>query len=246
MHDGLAVLVPPNSSFLKADRMNSNVTSKAALLCIDMQRDFLLPSSPLQVKGGLAVVDNVKSAIEKARAHGLHIFFVVRDHDEHGVDIEWTRRHLLTDAFASKEGRTTGCTVTGTAGAQLIDGLTVRSNERVVLKRRFSAFFATNLDLLLRRLGVNHIILCGVQTPNCIRATAVDGIGLDYKVTVLCDATASKSEAVQRSNLEDMKDMGIHIARVGDLFQQEKQLGNASIAPPSLFQSSLKALAAVI
>ncbi len=45
-------------------------------------------------------------------------------------------------------------------------------------------------------------MLCGVQTPNCIRGTAVDAIGLDYEVAVLSDATASKSEAVQENNLE--------------------------------------------
>lgn len=39
--------------------------------------------------------------------------------------------------------------------------------------------------------------LCGVQTPNCVRATAVDALGLDYRVAVLADATASKSDAVQ-------------------------------------------------
>lgn len=46
------------------------------------------------------------------------------------------------------------------------------------------------------------MVLCGVQTPNCIRATAVDAMGLDYEVTVLSDATASKSEQVQENNLE--------------------------------------------
>ncbi len=39
--------------------------------------------------------------------------------------------------------------------------------------------------------------LCGVQTPNCVRATAVDALGHDYRVVVLADATASKSDAVQ-------------------------------------------------
>eukprot|EP00955_Chlamydomonas_euryale_P051092 354762-Chlamydomonas_euryale.AAC.14 len=56
--------------------------------------------------------------------------------------------------------------------------------------------------VVCRRLGVEHVALCGVQTPNCIRATAVDALGLDYKVVVLSDATASKNEQVQENNLE--------------------------------------------
>jgi nicotinamidase-related amidase len=51
-------------------------------------------------------------------------------------------------------------------------------------------------------MKVDSVVLCGVQTPNCIRATAVDALGLDYGVVVLGDATASKSDAVQENNLE--------------------------------------------
>ena len=53
-----------------------------------------------------------------------------------------------------------------------------------------------------RRISAKTVVLCGVQTPNCIRATAVDALGLDYEVAVLTDATASKSEQVQENNLE--------------------------------------------
>lgn len=53
-----------------------------------------------------------------------------------------------------------------------------------------------------RRIGVKTVVLCGVQTPNCIRGTAVDALGLDYRVVVLSDATASKSDLVQENNLE--------------------------------------------
>ena len=55
-------------------------------------------------------------------------------------------------------------------------------------------------------MGVGRVVLAGVQTPNCIRGTAWDAIALDYpQVTVLADATASRSEAAQAANLEDMR-----------------------------------------
>jgi hypothetical protein len=57
---------------------------------------------------------------------------------------------------------------------------------------------------------VERLIVCGVQTPNCIRATAFDGIALDYhQVTVLADATASANSAIQEGNLYDMRTVGI-------------------------------------
>lgn len=54
----------------------------------------------------------------------------------------------------------------------------------------------------LCRLGIKKMVLCGVQTPNCIRACAYDGIALDYAITVLSDATASRSPEAQAANLE--------------------------------------------
>jgi len=54
-----------------------------------------------------------------------------------------------------------------------------------------------------------------VQTPNCVRATAFDAVGLDFPaVTVLADATASATPEVQWANLYDMKNVGIHVVPV--------------------------------
>ncbi|KXZ55555.1 hypothetical protein GPECTOR_2g1104 [Gonium pectorale] len=132
----------------------------------------------------------------------MPIIWVIREHDASGVDVEYTRAHLFKDGGA-------GSTVPGTKGAELVEGLEVRQGELVIVKKRFSAFLHTHLDLVLRRLRIRRVALCGVQTPNCVRATAVDALGHDYETVVLSDATASKSEAVQEANLEDMRCMGI-------------------------------------
>jgi nicotinamidase-related amidase len=58
--------------------------------------------------------------------------------------------------------------------------LEVQPGDHYIAKKRWSAFFQTHLDLLLRRLGVVNVVLAGVQTPNCIRGTAYDAIALDY------------------------------------------------------------------
>ena len=75
----------------------------------------------------------------------------------------------------------------------------MESDYRIV-KPRFSGFFGTPLDLILRRLGVDTVILAGTTTPNCIRTSCYDALSLDYDAIVLSDCTSSVTEEVQRAN----------------------------------------------
>ena len=85
---------------------------------------------------------------------------------------------------------------------------TVLPQDYVLVKPRFSAFFHTGLDLILRRLGVQTVLLAGTTTPNCIRTTCYDAISLDYDAVVLSDCTSSVTDAVQAANLADMQRVG--------------------------------------
>lgn len=89
-----------------------------------------------------------------------------------------------------------------------------------IVKPRYSAFFATELDLILRRRGIRHLILAGTTTPNCIRTTCYDAISLDYAVTVLSDCTSSKAVEIQESNLRDMENVGAVITTSKELIQK--------------------------
>lgn len=85
-----------------------------------------------------------------------------------------------------------------------------------IVKQRYSAFFATELDMLLRRLRVDTVVLAGTTTPNCIRTTCYDAISLDYNTVVLSDCTSSASEEIQLSNLRDMANVGAQILSAGE------------------------------
>ena len=89
--------------------------------------------------------------------------------------------------------------------------LAPQPGDRVIAKPRFSAFFATQLDLVLRRLGVGTVVLIGTTTPNCIRTTCYDALSLDYNVVLLEDCTSSRTPEVQAANIEDMAFIGAHI-----------------------------------
>ena len=75
-------------------------------------------------------------------------------------------------------------------------------------KPRFSAFFQTELDLMLRRLRIDSVLLTGTTTPNCIRTSCYDAISLDYNVAILTDCCSSNTDEIQQSNLRDMKNIG--------------------------------------
>jgi nicotinamidase-related amidase len=173
----------------------------AALIVIDMQNDFCLPAADLFVGDAPQAIPHIVEAVEGFRAAGVPVIWVLRRHRADGSDVDRSRREL----FARRPF------LVESPGADLVDGLAIRDNERVVYKTRWSAFFGTDLDPLLRRLGVTRLYLSGVQTPNCIRTTACDANALDYEVVVLSDATASANQAVQDANLFDMRKMGIEV-----------------------------------
>jgi nicotinamidase-related amidase len=190
-----------------------NITD-VAVLVIDMQQDFLSPASPLFVAGGPAMVPNLQRALKAARSANASIIHATRRHRATGIDVDQSRRALFAE--------TGGFLVAGTPGAEELPQLAPTSGDFTVVKTRWSAFFATDLDALLRRLGTHRLILTGVQTPNCIRATANDALSLDYATTVLSDATASQTDEIQLSNLRDMAAMGVEIMTVS---QFELSLG---------------------
>ncbi|OEL24678.1 putative inactive nicotinamidase [Dichanthelium oligosanthes] len=85
----------------------------------------------------------------------------------------------------------------GSKGAELADGLVIKEEDYKLVKTRFSSFFATNLDSVLKTSGVKNLVVIGVPTPNCIRQTVFDAVALDYeKVTVIVDATAAANKEI--------------------------------------------------
>ena len=99
-----------------------------------------------------------------------------------------------------------------------------------IIKPRYSAFFHTELDLILRRLGVNTIVLAGTTTPNCIRTTCYDGISLEYNVAVLSDCTSSNTGEIQQSNLRDMANVGAQILTSAEFISGREIRDTVSLA----------------
>lgn len=187
---------------------------RICLLIIDMQYDFVDKNSPLYVNNCEYIIPNIKAILEKFREKNLHRIFVKREHRKSGIDIDKGRYELF-----KKEN---GILVENTMGSQIVEELKPLDNEIVVIKRRFSAFFGTELELILKRLDIKTLVLTGIQTPNCIRATAFDAISYDYDVIVISDATKSKSEEIQISNLKDLIDVNIRVIKTTEFLNMIK------------------------
>lgn len=151
---------------------------RPALLVIDMQNDFLTPGSRLFNAAAQVLLPGINRLTTAARAGSVPVIWVVQEH-----------RRQLVDFGREGDISPVHC-VEGTPGASLADGLGQAANDFMVIKRRFSGFFATDLDLLLRCLDRNAILLAGINADGCVLATALDAHARDYYVRVVAEATA--------------------------------------------------------
>ncbi len=179
-----------------------------ALLIIDMQNDFVLEGKPLRVAGAGEVIPRIQDVLSGFRKRNLPVFHVVRIHRADASDVEITRKDLF---------RRSPFAVEGTPGAAIIDGLAPRDGEYILNKTRMSAFIGTELDLMLRTLGVTVLYVCGIQTPNCIRTTVFDAIAHNYPVVLVDDATGAATEEIHRANVRDMQNIGVRIAKTSEI-----------------------------
>jgi ureidoacrylate peracid hydrolase len=181
---------------------------RSAVIVVDMVNDFCKPGGAMVLPGYEALVGPQLSIIEAARASGAAIIWV---HDEH-------RRNVRRDREWLK--RTPHC-VEGTWGPRIIDDLGAREDEIHLVKRRYSAFFGTDLDLTLKDLMVDQLVVMGVVTNICVRSTVHDGFFLGYEIVVPHDACAATGPREQESSLYDIS---THFGVVSDAATVAKAL----------------------
>lgn len=168
-----------------------------ALLVIDMLKDFIDADGKLSIGPAASkVVEAVARKIDEARAAGWPVIYVCDRHTEDDPEFDMFPPHC----------------VAGTPGADVVDELRPAPRDKVIPKRRFSGFFQTDLDLTLRELGVDEIVLVGVCTNICDLYTAADARMLNYRVTVPRDCVASYDEAAHEFALKEMeRTLGVRV-----------------------------------
>ena len=98
----------------------------------------------------------------------------------------------------------------GTEGAEVIDDLKPEPTDIILPKRRFSAFFKTDLDQTLRVLGIDTIVVTGMTTEVCVLMTIMDGLCHDFSAILLEDCSASRSKESHKGCLNLYRDFALY------------------------------------
>jgi len=157
---------------------------KTALIVVDMENDFVAPRAPMETPAGRALLPTLKRALAFCRERGIRVIYTTHAHRRDGCDMG--RFADLWPPIASRTGL-----VDGEPGIEIYPEIAPQADEIVVKKHRYSAFYGTDLEIILRGLGVDTVVITGVTTENCCHATARDALFRDYKVVFLSDATAT-------------------------------------------------------
>lgn len=171
--------------------------ARAALVIIDMQRDFLEPGGFGAALGNdvsllMAAVEPSRRMLAGARAAGL---LVIHTREGHRPDLSDAPRAKVERGAPEKRIGAPGpmgrILIRGEAGHDIVPALAPLPEEPVIDKPGKGAFYQTDLDLMLRNRGIETLLVCGVTTEVCVHTTVREANDRGYRCLVLADACAS-------------------------------------------------------
>jgi biuret amidohydrolase len=157
---------------------------KTAMIVVDMQNDFVAPGAAMETPAARQVVPKLAEALRICREAGIKVVYTAHVHRRDGCDMG-----LFDDLHPPIANR--DALVDGTLGVDIYPELAPKTGEHVIKKHRYSGFFGTDLDIILREWGVDTVVISGTTTENCCHATARDAMFRNYRVVFLSDATAT-------------------------------------------------------
>lgn len=188
------------------ERKSQGLGRRPALLLVDIIEGFTDPDCPLGSDAD-AVVEANGRLLEACRARGLPVVFTtVVYHDD-------SQARVFRDRVPALE-----ILKPGTRWVRIDPRLGPAPGEPVFEKQWASAFFRSGLDDYLRDEGVDSLIVTGLTTSGCVRATVVDGLQHDYRVVVPAAAVGDRNPEAHRANLFDMN------AKYADVLDLERVL----------------------
>lgn len=166
--------------------------SRKALLVVDMLNDFLDPDGALYCgDASREIIPHIRELIESHRRDGSIIIFVTDSHEADDKEFGMFPPHC----------------VVGTSGSEMISEIEVRPEDYLVRKTRYSAFYGTELEDILRREGVDEVHLSGVCTSICVMDTTSDLWNRDFKAVVHQKSVADLTTEAHEFALKRMRDI---------------------------------------
>ena len=193
-------------------------TENTALMIIDMQHDFCSPGGfidrlGLPFAGTRAVIEPIQRVLSAMRDSGFHVIHTREGHRRDGADLPATKawRVARRDVHIAEKPGPCGMALTrGEKGWEIVPELTPREGEPVIDKPGKGAFYATDLDLILRQKGIRNLVLTGVTTDVCVHSTLREANDRGYECLLLEDCCA----AINPKSHE----MAVWQAKVGAIF----------------------------
>jgi nicotinamidase-related amidase len=165
-------------------QINNIDPARTAMIVVDMQNDFVAAGAPMETPAARAIVPRLAEALTMCRKAGTRVIYTAHVHRRDGSDMG-----LFDDMHPPIANR--DALVDGTPGVDIYPELAPLPGEHVIKKHRYSGFFGTDLDILLREWNIDTVIVSGTTTENCCFATARDAMFRNYRVVFLSDATAT-------------------------------------------------------
>lgn len=193
---------------------------RAALLVVDMQYFFLEPSSPTFTCGGLAILPNLKKVIQAFRQADRPVIFTRHVHHPGRLDagiMDWWWEGMCLE---------------GSPESEIHQDISPMPNEKVIFKHRYSAFYNTDLETVLRCLQVEDVVIAGIMTNMCCESTARDAYYRDYRVFFPADGTGSITEEM---HLASLLNLAFGFSRVTDVDTIVAELSE-EVVSENLFQ----------
>lgn len=158
--------------------------ASTALLVIDMQNDFVEEGAPLEFPEGRSILPTLQKVLDAARSHGIPVIYPAHVHRPGGADMG-IHRELYPPVAAGE------ALVDGQRGGEIHAEIAPQPGELVIKKHRYNSFYATDLEIVLRGLGVDTLVLTGMTTECCVLGTARGALECGFRSVVLADACAS-------------------------------------------------------
>ena len=176
---------------------------KTAILVVDILNDFVTGS--IQFETGKTVIEPTNKLLKAARTNNIPVIFCNDSHRK-GVDHEfklWGEHACLNSE-----------------GGKIVSEIEVSEKDYIVHKRRYSGFFQTDLDLLLRELNIENVIMTGLYAHLCVTHTAADAYQNGYNVIVALECTNGFTKELYDKGIDYMKSCyGAQVYKVDELIQ---------------------------
>ena len=198
--------------------------TRSALITIDTQNDFTLQGAPVSIPGTIDVIPNMVKLLDHYRGAGRPIIHVVRLYLEDGSNVELCRRQAVENGQEM--------VLAGSDGAELVRELKPDANVRldagsllsgefqqlgdvefVMYKPRWGAFYQTRLEEFLSGHGIDTLVFCGCNFPNCPRTSMYEASERDFRLVVVTDAISQLYDRGRR----EMENIGANLFETGDI-----------------------------